>query len=618
MTARPLDVTAVAVVADDLPAAAAYFARLAGAAGRFDVIAVTPDGEGDALDRAAAEHPEALRVLRSHAAGAAAWNAALEHARGRYVCLLAAGERPEPEALARLAAAADEAGADVVACAGEAGADVLVSGDEHDAAAFQAYAHVRGLAAARLFSRTLIEAEGLRLPEDGDLGATERFALRAMAKARAVLVVADAAFGDPRPPAASPSEWIAAAERLAATADEVLDAGDGREAVLHRVFTHEVAAALDPRALRLEAFARAEHWRAVADFADARLTEPIRDRLPTGLRVRLALAQRRDLELLEAAVAQTAPPLLLEDDRLYLRYPGFRTAGADLPDAWFAAPLDPGPDEAGHLADCIARGIEPRYLVWTGVKRADYRLEYSFALPIDGIGVDAVRVGAVRIASGERRAGNDTHPASAAPTAEIQAAVAVRADGNTAVVTARLLLTDFTERPIGSWSLRATVTVGAVAYDLPLKAPKGYVAKEGMLRGITVAWDPERAVTIRVRERATRRGVSRLKALLSDRLRTGFSRTRRARKPCVIAARRSESHTDTSFGVQSLFTPDCLARATTTDILKGSRGYLCSRPGKDRLAAGGPVRFEGPPRDRRGREPADRGGGQRRHGAVPR
>lgn len=509
MTERPFDVTAVTVIADDLPATAAHLSRLAGAAGRFEVIVVTPDGGCDALDRATAEHPGTLRVLRSGAAGAAAWNAALEHARGRYVCLLAAGERPEPETLARLATAADEAGADVVVC-----------GDEDDAAPFPTDAQVRGLAAARMFSRALIEAEGLRLPEDGDLGAAERFALRAMAKARAVLVVADTAFSDRPLPAASPSEWIAAAERLAAVADEVLDAGDGRDAVLHRVFTHEVAAALDARALGLDAFVRAEHWRAVADFADARLTDPIRDRLPTGLRVRLSLAQRRDLELLEAAIAQPAPRLLVDGDRLYLRYPGFRAVGADLPDAWFAAPLDPDPDEAGSLADCIARGIEPRYLVWTGVRRADYQLEYSFALPIEGIGAEAVSVGAVRIGSGEKRAGHP-HPASAAPAPEIQAAVALRTEGDAVVVTARLLLTDFAERPIGSWSLRATVTVGAVAYAFPLKAPKGYVAREGMFRGIAVAWGPERAVTVRVRERATRRGVSRLKALLSDRLRTG-------------------------------------------------------------------------------------------------
>lgn len=610
MTERPLDVTVVAVVADDVPLAADFFERLAAqtlGAGRFEVIAVTSgaDGAGDELDRFAEKHPEVFRVVRSEHSGTAALGAALERAQGRYVCLLGPGDVLGPDALERLVRAADEAGADVLVC-GEAAAETAAFGTE---------AHARGLASARLFSRALIEAADLRLPEDDELGAVERFALGAMVKAARIVVVAEAAAFPAAPrPEAAPPRWIAAAERLAAAADEVLE-GEGREEVLHRVFAHEIAAALDPRALELDAFARAEHWRAVADFADARLTESIRRRLPTELRVRVSLAQHRDLELLEAALAQDAPPLLLEDGRLYVRYPGFRAAGADLPDAWFEAAGVTGAAE--RVTDRLARGVEPRYLVWTGVKRADYRIEYSFALPVEGLDAGAVSVGAVRIEDGGQVAPRAAH--AEAPAVEIAAETEIRAEDGTAIVTARLLVPDFTDRPVGRWSLRVAVRVGAVAYDLPLKAPAGYVRKEGMLRGVTVEWGPKRSLVVRVRERATFRGVSRLKGLLSDKLRSGFTSLNRAKPRSESrAGRRGESDTDTSFGVQSSFIPNCLAIASTTDIQKGSRGYLCSRPGEDRVAAGGPVRREGAPSHRRRRERAHRGRRERRRGAVPR
>jgi hypothetical protein len=611
MTERPLDVTAVAVVADDVPLAADRFERLAAqtlGAGRFEVIAVTSgaDGARDELDRFAEKHPEVFRAVRSEHSGTAALGAALERAQGRYVCLLGPGDALEPDALERLVRAADEAGADVVVC-GDAAAET---------AAFRTEAHARGLAAARLFNRALIEAEDLRLPEGDELGAIERFALRVMANAEKIIIVAEAsAFPAAPRPEAAPPEWVAAAERLAATADEVLEPGEGREAVLHRAFTHEIAAALDPRALKLDAFARAEHWRAVADFADARLTEAIRRRLPTELRVRVSLAQHRDRELLEAALAQDAPPLLLEDGRLYVRYPGFRESGADLPDAWFEATDTAGAAE--RVTDRLARGVAPRYLVWTGVKRADYRIEYSFALPVEGIDAGAVQVGAVRVDDGGQVAPRGAHVA--APAVEIGAETEIRAEDGTTVVTARLLVPDFTGRPVGRWSLRAAVTIGAVAYDLPLKAPAGYVRKEGMLRGVTVEWGPTRSLVVRVRERATFRGVSRLKGLLSDKLRSGFTSLVRAKPRAESrAGRQIESDTDTSFGVQSSFIPNCLALASTTDIQKGSRGYLCSRPGEDRVAAGGPVRREGAPSHRRGRERAHRGRRERRRRAVPR
>ncbi|MEU5874830.1 glycosyltransferase [Glycomyces sp. NPDC047369] len=483
MTDAPPDLTAVTVHQGSLDCLAALAAQTLGP-GRLEVLAVAEDDAED-LDRFAEKHPDLVRVVRAGAPGGAARTAALAAARGRYVVFVDHAERPAPERLERLLAAAGDA-------------DVLLCGAPADLGGAAGTAALAALGAARLYRRALLD--GLDYP-DGP-GAAELFALRALAKAAAVAVADDAPAADA---AASPLERIAAAERLAEAADGLDRAA--RDALLAGVFTREIAQALDPRFLALDAFARAEAWRAAAAFADAHLTEDLRAALPVALRVRVSLAQHGDLELLEAALAQAAPRLLAEDGRLYARYPGFRTA-AGLPDAWFAADGEP-------LTEALVRGLEPRYLVWTGVRRADYRIEYSCFLPVAGLDAGAVQVGAVRLADGDEPA-----PGAAladVPEREIAAEVETGPDGAATVVTARILLDPLTEGPVGRWALRASVRLGAYVYDLPLKAPQGYVRREGMLRGVSVEWGRKRSTVVKVRQRATRHGASRLLGFLSDR-----------------------------------------------------------------------------------------------------
>ncbi|RRR97687.1 glycosyltransferase [Glycomyces terrestris] len=488
MTGAPLDLTAVAVVPDGGSGAVDCLAALAAQTlgpGRLEVVAATADGDGEDVDRFAEKHPDLVRVVRGPAGGLRA--AALAAARGRYVVFVDPGERPAPDRLERLLHAAGDA-------------DVLLCGAPAGLAGAAGPAAFTALEAARLFRRELLA--DVRCPDGGEAGDAELLALGALAEAATVAVCDD----DPAPrPDAAPQEWTAAAERLAAAATGL--APEARDALLLGVLTREVAAALDARALESDAFARTAAWRAVADFADAHLTEELRRRLPVALRVRVSLAQRRDLDLLEAAVAETAPGLLAEDGRLYARLPGFRDASG-LPDAWYAADGEP-------LTDMLARGAAPRYLVWTGVRRADYRIEYSCFLPVEGLGPDAVSVGAVVLADGESPAPRAAR--AEAPAWEVAAEVETGADGGLAVVTARVALGDLLERPPGRWALRASVRLGGFVYDLPLTAPAGYVRREGMLRGVSVEWGPKRSIVVRVRQRATRRGASRLLGFLSDR-----------------------------------------------------------------------------------------------------
>lgn len=304
-----------------------------------------------------------------------------------------------------------------------------------------------------------------------------------------------------RTPSSEPLGRVAAAERLLAAAD-----GSDREQQVYQVFTDEVAEVLRPDALALDPAERAACWALVADLADKHLTEDLRLRLPTEKRVRLSLAQHRDAALLEAALAEPAPRFLLEDGRLYARYPGFREEPHDLPDAWFEAATE-------RVTARLARGVKPRYLVWTGVRRSDYALEYSCHLPVEGLGADAVRAGAVRLAAGDAPRKGAAAPAAEAPGPEVEAEVEVRPEGALTAVTARVRTSALTGGGPGRWSLRLYATLRDFTYDLPLKAPRGYFQRHGFPRGLTAEFGDKRALAIKVDERATLRGLGRIKLL---------------------------------------------------------------------------------------------------------
>ncbi|MEU6858691.1 hypothetical protein AB0B28_07450 [Glycomyces sp. NPDC046736] len=298
-----------------------------------------------------------------------------------------------------------------------------------------------------------------------------------------------------------PAERVAAAERIIASAE-----GPDRDEEVYQAFTNEVAQALQPFALTLDPGERVKCWTAIAELADAHLTEELRLRLPTEKRVRISLAQYRDHALLEAAIAQPAPGFLLEGGRLFARYPGFREEPHGLADEWFEAATE-------RVTVRLARGVRPRYLVWTGVKRADYHLEYSFFVPVEGCGAESVRVGADRLEKGEAPRKRTCVDAAEHPGLDVEAEVAVRAEGALAVVTARVPTAELIGHGAGRWSLRAHLTLRGFTYDLPLKAPRGYFQRHGMPVGLAVEWGAKRSLTVRVDERATWRGLSRLRML---------------------------------------------------------------------------------------------------------
>lgn len=498
MSAVP-DVSVVIPVYDTMPYLKACLDSLAAqtiGAGRLEVIAVddgSTDGSGAELDRFAAAHPGLVRVVHQENSGgpAAPCNTGLDLARGRYVFFIGSDDYLGPEALERMVRRADELGSDVLLCKmvgvnGRKAPDVFAA--DVDDAEFPTPELAWALSNTKLFRRDLVEDEGLRFPLGMAVCSDVPFTLRAMAKAKRISILADydCYFAVKRETGGNliystgPVEWVAAAETIVETIEDLYGPGPGRDALIYRVFSREIAKCVQPELLAADPADRARFWDAVAGFCDAHLTEELRSQLPTEKRVRISLAQRREHALLEAAIAAAAPGFLTEAGRVFARYPGFR---AGMPDEWYEAATE-------RVTGRLAAGLAPIDLAWAGDKATGHYLEYWFRIPVEGLESAAVGVTAEPIGFEERPA-----PRRAVPTADfvpggVAAEVEVRPDGDTAVVAARLPLGSLAGKR-GRWSLRGVISLGPYVYDLPLKAVRGPVQRRGRPVGLSVDWGPK-------------------------------------------------------------------------------------------------------------------------------
>ncbi|MCC3762782.1 glycosyltransferase family 2 protein [Glycomyces sp. TRM65418] len=467
---------------------------------RFEVVAVddgSTDGSGAELDRFAAEHANVTVVHQANSGGPAGpCNAALELVRGRYVLFLGSDDYLGTEALERMTAAADEWGSEVLLCK-----MVGVGGRKAPPVFERTIPDVDypnndlawALSNTKLFSRELIEREGLRFPEGMQVLSDGPFTLRAMAKARRVSVEADYDHyyavkreqGENLTYATAPFGWIDAAERLIALTVELFPPGEGRDDLIYRVFSREIHKCLQPHFLGVEPADRREYWEAVADFCDEHLTEQVRRRLPTEKRVRVSLAHARDWDLLEESLRADSPTFLVEDGRVFVRYPGFRDGR---PDEWYLA-------DAERVTGRLAKGIVPVDLAWAGDRKSGHFLEYWFRLPVAGLEPDQVSVGVKRLGQGEPAAPRHSLPVEERTPLDDVAEIELRPDGDTVIVAARLSLEALAGGP-GRWSLRTQLTMGAFVYDLPLKTVRGPVQRHGRPLGMSVDWGARRSVVM--------------------------------------------------------------------------------------------------------------------------
>ncbi|MEU9506138.1 glycosyltransferase family 2 protein [Micromonospora sp. NPDC048170] len=335
---------------------------------RLEVIAVddgSTDGSGRELDRFARLHPGTVKVIRQPNSGgpAAPSNRALEQATGRYVYFIGSDDYLGPEALERLVTAADRYDSDVVL-----GRTVGVNSRYiHQAIFAESAVDVDlfdsalpwSLSNTKLFRRDLIERHGLRYPEDMPVGSDQPFTIEACLRARRISVLADYDyyFAVRRLNARNITYKSRHLERLRCAREIVefvaglIEPGRRRDAVLVRHFTWEVAKLLEDDFLRVDRQAQEQVRAGVRELAERYLTDDIRDRLPVEARVRLAAARYADLDHLLAVIRQDAeqgiPSAVVDGDRWFAGYPGFRDPRFDIPDAWF--------DVTGSAADWIAR-----------------------------------------------------------------------------------------------------------------------------------------------------------------------------------------------------------------------------------------------------------------------
>ncbi|POG43580.1 glycosyl transferase [Streptomyces sp. ZL-24] len=323
---------------------------------RLEVIAVddgSTDDSGRELDRFAAEHPDVVTVVHQPNSGgpAAPSNRALELATGRFVYFIGSDDHLGEEALERMVACADADGSDVVVgrMAGVNGRYVhqkLYKEGRREVTLFDS-ALPFTLANTKLFRRELVEKYGLRFPEDMPVGSDQPFTIEACVRARRISVLADYTYyyAVKRGDASNITYRADHLSRLRCTA-RIMDhtaglipAGPRRDAVLRRHFEWELSKLMLDDFPALPLATRREICEGLTTLLDTYFTDGLREATGVKRRVRFGLARRGAVEELTRAIADEAehgaPPFLLEGDRAFAPYPGFRDAAIGLDDRWY-------------------------------------------------------------------------------------------------------------------------------------------------------------------------------------------------------------------------------------------------------------------------------------------
>ncbi|MEU5399088.1 glycosyltransferase family 2 protein [Streptomyces sp. NPDC005963] len=358
MTRTP-DVTVVIAVYNTMPYLTECLNSLLGQTigrDRLEIVAVddgSTDDSGKELDRFAERYPDVLKVVHQENSGGPAGpsNRALELATGRYVYFIGSDDYLGDEALKRLVDYADKHESDVVVgkMVGTNGRYVhqaLYQQNDPDVSLYDS-ALPFTLANTKLFRRELVERHGLRFPEDLPVGSDQPFTIEACVRARRISVLADYTFyyavkrGDASNITyrANHLARLRCTDRIMKHTAALIEPGPQRDAVFKRHFTWELAKLVQGDFATLDRDVQYQVCAGISQLADDYLTEPLQDSLSVQPRVRIALARRGSVHrLIEANAAETpgsAVPFLLEGERAFARYPGFRDPVLALEDRVF-------------------------------------------------------------------------------------------------------------------------------------------------------------------------------------------------------------------------------------------------------------------------------------------
>lgn len=320
---------------------------------RIEIIAVndgSTDTSGTELDRYAQRYPQ-IRVVHQQNSGGPSQprNRALDLARGRYTFVVDADDYLGPETLERLLAMADEQHSDIV-LAKLVGLGRAVSDKAHrhapraDLFTSEVY---RALHSAKLMRRTMLEREHIRYPEDLWFGEDQIFVTAAYLAARTISVVGDYDCyylrlredgGNITSRHKNANETVEHIERvMKMIADRVTDP-TGRRRLLGRHFRALIDKAIIPavRQQTTEPAYSHEVLERCRILCDSYFTPDMTRELPQLARIRLhAFQHRNDIALTELArynPRRRQPDTLVDQGRMYRRYPLFRDPHTGLPD----------------------------------------------------------------------------------------------------------------------------------------------------------------------------------------------------------------------------------------------------------------------------------------------
>lgn len=359
------------------------------AAELIEIIAVddgSTDGTGETLDRLAAEH-EHLSVVHQPPSGGPGRprNVGLDRAEGEYVFFLDADDYLGPEALERMVAAADQNSTDVVVPkyvgVGRKVNPHLFKKTVPFTTIYDAVPNLYGsITVLKLYRRKMLDEAGIRFPEGLLSGEDQIFAVRAYFEAAGVSVLADYDYyywvdrddgtsalqlgGAPAkgyfPQIADLMEYVTAHT----------EPGETRDRLLRRHFAIEVFSRFDPRYVRFDEGERADTKAAAREIVTRYGNPQIMKALSPYMRLLDHLLRNGPEELIERAAhvhAEDPPPIVVDGERAFTAYPGFREAGLEIPDEVY---------ETTTLQQRVAL---------TGVEWRDGRLAVSITARIDRV-----------------------------------------------------------------------------------------------------------------------------------------------------------------------------------------------------------------------------------------
>ncbi|CAL9290461.1 glycosyltransferase [Streptomyces sp. NPDC030392] len=447
---------------------------------RLEIVAVddgSTDDSGRELDRFAERYPGVVKVIHQANSGgpAAPSNRALEVATGRYVYFIGSDDYLGREALERMVKCADEHGSDVVVgkMVGTNGRYVhqaLYKKSDPDVSLYDS-ALPFTLANTKLFRRDFVEQHKLRFPEDMPVGSDQPFTIEACVRARKISVLADYTYyyAVKRGDASNITYRADHLSRLRCTAQimehaaGLIEAGPKRDAVFKRHFTWELAKLVQDDFPSLDRTTQVELCAGIAELADAYFTDAVRDSMDVRRRVRIALAQRGAVDALIRAISDEAghgaPPLLLEDGRAYVRYPGFRDPALGLPD---------------RLYEVIGEAVPAQLADGTGLVGAaweqdgeDMAVSLTVRVPVTGeTGSATVRLASRAMPkSADKPGGRRVPVGTELPPAAGESSQEAAPDGTGTLLLARIPL-----QPVrAKLGVRAYLDVAGSTYEIPVK-----------------------------------------------------------------------------------------------------------------------------------------------------